>query len=274
MRKSVLATCAFLLALAGCARGPERRFDIVGRVVSVDRSQGQVTLDHEEIKGYMGAMVMPYAVKDAWAWGVLAPGQTVRATLVVRGDRSWIEGLSISQAEPSRPSSVARSPEPAAGDAVPDFALVNQDGRRIHLGQYRGLPLVVSFIYTSCPLPDYCPRTSANFAALHAALGAKAHLLLISFDPDGDTPAVLRAYGRRYLNPPEFGQWEFATGTPEEIRKVAVWFGLSYWKESGQIVHSLRTALVGPDGRIRRVYTDNRWTPAQVVAELGAGVSQ
>jgi protein SCO1/2 len=271
--------CVFVLAVCGafavssCQRTPERRFDLTGKVVSVDRSQHQVTLAHEAIKGYMDAMTMPFNVKDDWALTVLAPGQTVRATLVVQEDRSWIEGLRISKTEPAVNSTVVSS-TPRRGDEVPDFSLVNQDNKPIHLSQYRGENLLLTFIYTRCPIPDYCPRTSSNFAAIHNSLvsapssGRKTHLLTISFDTENDTPSVLREYAARYMHPPAFGEWEFATGSPDEIQKITVYFGLVYRRESGQVVHSLVTALIGPDGRLAHIHTGNQWTPGQILAEL------
>jgi protein SCO1/2 len=268
----VLAICS-AFAVSSCQRAPERRFDLTGKVVSVDRSQHQVTLAHEAIEGYMDAMTMPFDVKDDWALSVLVPGQTVRATLVVRDDRSWIEGLTISKTEPAGNPTVT-NPVPKPGTDVPDFSLLNQDNRRIHLSQYRGQDLLLTFIYTRCPLPDYCPRTSGNFAVIHNSLrslpsiGRKTHLLTISFDTENDTPSVLREYAARYMHPAAFGEWEFATGSPDEIKKITSFFGLSYWRESGQIVHSLVTALIGPDGKIARIYTGNQWTPSQVLAEL------
>jgi protein SCO1/2 len=265
------------VALSSCQRPPERRFDLTGKVVAVDKSQRQVTLAHEAIKGYMDAMTMPFDVKDDWALAVLAPGQTVRATLVVQQDRSWIEGLSISKteskAEPIGNSS-ALNPVPKPGTEVPDFPLLNQDNKRIHLGQYRGQNLLLTFIYTRCPLPDYCPRTSSNFAAIHNSLGSlpssgrKTHLLTVSFDTENDTPSVLREYAARYMHPAAFDQWEFATGSPDEIKNITSFFGLSYRRESGQIAHSLVTALIGPDGRITSIHTGNQWTPDQILTEL------
>ena len=261
------------VAVSSCQRVPERRFNLTGKVVSVDRSQRQVTLAHEEIKGFMDAMTMPFNVKDEWALLLLAPGQTVRATLVVREDSSWIEGLTISKTEPAANSTIGNSP-PMRGDEIPDFSLVNQDNKPIHLHQYRGQNLLLTFIYTRCPIPDYCPRTSSNFAAIHNSLVAspsssrKTHLLTISFDTENDTPPVLREYAARYMHPAAFGEWEFATGSPDEIKNITGFFGLSYWRESGQIVHSLVTALIGPDGRLAHIYTGNQWTPGQILAEL------
>jgi protein SCO1 len=262
--------CALMMS---CQREPERRFDLKGKVVSVDKNQREVTIAHEEIKGFMNAMTMPFNVKDDWALSVLAPGQSVEATLVISGDRSWIEGLRISKQEAIAGASTAIV-DPKVGEEVPDFTLLNQNNKPIHLSQYRGKPLLLTFIYTRCPLPDYCPRTSKNFAEISRELGTlpaatlKPHLLTVSFDTEFDTPAVLQNYAKRYRDPVKYQSWEFATGSPEEIKNITGYFGLSYWKESGQIAHNLVTALIGPDGKLLRLYKGKEWTPKEVLAEF------
>jgi protein SCO1/2 len=266
----LFSTCAFL---PGCQKAPERRFDLKGKVVSLDKEHRQVIIAHEEIKGFMDAMTMPFNVKEDWAMNALAPGQTVEAVLVVQEDRSWIEGIRISKTEPaSEPVNAVTPPE--RGADVPDFELVNQDGKQIKLSQYRGHPLLLTFVYTRCPLPEYCPRTSRNFSQICREVQSsfpaneKPHLLTVSFDSDYDTPAVLRDYARRYMNPLSFDTWEFASGSMEEIRKITTYFGLVYRKESGQIAHSLVTALIGSDGKLMHLYLGNDWTPKDILADL------
>jgi len=256
-----------------------RRFELNGNVVSVDAGRRRVTVSHEEIPGFMPAMTMPFAVKEDWALSVLAPGQSLRATLVVEGDRSWLEGITIIQSSQQGTSGApAPAPrEPAPGASLPDFKLVNQDGGRIHLHQYLGRVLLVTFIYTRCPLPDFCPRMSMNFAQIQSilqkdpGLQSRVHQLSISFDPEYDTPQVLREYGQAYsagARAGNFRDWEFATGTADEVRELANFFGLEYKEDSGQIVHTLRTALIGPDGKLVRLYRGNDWTPAELLDQI------
>ena len=267
------AIVAFCILFMNCQRAPKQRYDLKGKVVSVDKAGEQVTLAHEPVEGYMDAMTMPFKVRDKWALDELAPGQEVEATLVVQGDRSWIEGLVISQTVDSDSALIA-NPLPQTGVEVPDFSLLNQDNKPIHLSQYRGRPLLLTFIYTRCPLPDYCPLTSRNFSEIHQKLesmpesGRKLRLLTISFDTEHDTPAVLRNYAVRYMNPTDFGEWVFATGSPDQIKEIAGYFGLTYYKESDQIIHSLVTALIGPEGKLERLYLGNEWTPGQILADL------
>ncbi len=272
---------SLLLAGAACRREkslPQQRFEVQGKVVAVDKRGGMVILAHEAIQGYMGAMTMGFVLKDQWAFDVLKEGQTVRATLVVQGENAWLEGIVITAKAVSvdttrAPAEAVHPPPPGA--EVPDFPLINQDGKRIHLHQYRGKALLLTFIYTRCPLPDYCPLLSRNFAKIleqlrsDPSLAASTHLLSISIDPEYDTPAVLRRYGLDCAGKSSpFERWEFASGSPEQVRKVAEFFGLSYWSERGQIVHALVTALIGPDGKVRKIYPGNQWQPADVLTDL------
>ncbi len=269
---SILLVSLCLLA-KGCSNDPRDEYDLRGRVVAVNQDGEQVTLAHEEIPGYMAAMTMPFNVKDSWALSVLAPGQNVEATLVVQGDRSWIEDIRISGSGQTE-GSAALSVIPEPGDPVPDFRLLNQDNREIHLHQYQGRPLLITFIYTRCPLPDYCPLTSGKFAAIYHELrslprsDSLPHLLTVSFDTEYDRPAVLREYAARYMKPVQFDLWEYATGSEEQIRDITDWFGLVYEKESNQIVHSLVTGLIDPDGNVVRLYLGNQWRPDEVLDDL------
>jgi protein SCO1/2 len=276
MRKRIIfgwvAAACITMMVANCRKAPEQRYALKGRVVAVNRAQHQATIAHEAIPGFMDAMTMLFDVRDDWAISVLEPGQEVEATLVIQGETSWIEGLKISQTKSDGDSTVSNAP-PEIGVEIPDFKLINQDGKRIHLSQYKGRPLLLTFIYTRCPLPDYCPRTSRSFSDVFHGMQSmpdarRPHLLTVSFDTENDTPEALRKYGRRYMNPAAFNEWEFATGSPGEIKAITSFFGLSYWKESGQIIHSLVTALVGPDGKLVRLYLGNKWTASQILQEL------
>ncbi|MGD1156195.1 MAG: SCO family protein [Terriglobia bacterium] len=278
-----LVGLSLILAVTACQKEkpvPQQRYEVRGKVVAVDKRGGTVTLAHEAIQGYMGAMTMGFVLKDQWAFDVLKEGQSVRATLVVQGENAWLEGIVVTE-EPTPASASLASPEalppPPLGAEVPDFQLINQDGKRIHLHQYRGKALLLTFIYTRCPLPNYCPLMSRNFAKIldelrrDPSLAASTHLLSVSIDPEYDTPAILRSYGLEWAgkSPGDlFKQWEFASGAPEQVRKVAGFFGASYWTDRGQIVHLLVTALVGPDGKVRKLYPGNQWQPADVLSDL------
>jgi protein SCO1/2 len=261
----------------------EKRYELKGKVVAVNKTDRTVTIAHEDIAGYMPAMTMPFKIKDDASLEIVAPGDQIAATLVVDDLSSWLEDLVITKeavADPNAKSSDGLV-EPKAGDEVPDFGLTNQDGKRIHLAQYRGKALVLTFIYTRCPQPDQCTLMSNNFAAIDQELQKqpelyeKTHLLSISFDPDYDTPRVLRSYGAAHTgrySDETFQHWEFATGSKDEVKGIAQFFGLRYYHDTEsaeeQVIHSLRTAVIGPDGKIIKLYRGNEWKPAEIVADL------
>jgi len=262
----------------------EKRYELKGKIVAVNKSDRTITVAHEDIAGYMPAMTMPFKTKDDASLEIVAPGDQITATLVVDDLSSWLEDLIITReaiADPNaKPSDGLVEPKP--GDEVPDFGLVNQDGKRIHLGQYRGKALVLTFIYTRCPQPDQCTLMSRNFAAIDEELQKqpelyeKTHLLSISFDPDYDTPKVLRSYGASHTgrySDETFQHWEFASGTKDEVKGMAQFFGLRYYHDTEsaeeQVIHSLRTAVIGPDGKVFKLYRGNEWKPDEIVADLG-----
>jgi protein SCO1/2 len=279
----------FLLACSGfwgCGQAKrsstEKRFDFKGKVISVEKAQRSVTIAHEDIKDYMPGMTMPFTVKDDWAFDVLVPGDQVSAIYVVDGAQSWLEQLVITKEGAATASPVpGQVVEAKAGDEVPNYRLINQDGKVIRVHDYKGKTLLLTFIFTRCQDPDQCTLMSSNFATVDQGLQkqpelyGKTHLLSISFDPEYDTPKVLRSYGAAYTGrytDEKFDHWEFASGSADEVKGIAQFFGLRYYKDtqSGkeQIIHSLRTAVIGPDSRIVKVYRGNEWKPEEVMKDL------
>ena len=276
-RAATVAVLIFLaVALAACAgrRSEGQRYELKGKVVAVDRAKGELTIDHEEIVGYMPAMTMPYTLRDEDALKVVDAGDRVQATLVVTDDGYWLENPFITKGQPrANGSTTPAGMEPQPGAEVPDVELVNQDGKPISVRQFRGRALLVTFVYTRCPMPDQCPLMSANFAQVNAAIGNdpdlrnKAHLLSVTLDPEYDKPEVLRSYGAAYAGG-KFDEWDFATGDPGEIRRLAQFFGLMYGREEGQLIHSLRTAVVTPGGKLYKIYRGNEWKPEEALRDL------
>jgi len=217
---------------------------------------------------------------------MLKPGDEVTATLVVDDVSSWIEITAIVEGgSPLTPTAVVPG-EPKPGDDIPDFQLVNQDGKRVHLAQYKGKAIALTFVYTRCPQPDQCTLMSTNFAAIDRQLQAqpdvyaKTHLLTISFDPDYDTPKVMRSYGSSHsgrYSDETFQHWEFLTGSQDEVKGIAQFFGLRYFHDTEsadeQVIHSLRTAVIGPDGKLVKLYRGNEWKPDEIVSDLTSLVS-
>ena len=256
-------------------------YKLRGKVVSTNPATGEVTLDHEAIPGFMEAMTMPYKLKDPSILGELHPGDVLTADLYVSqaadADVFIDHIVVVAQGKPDyKPAVIYHVPTP--GDKVPDFALRNQDGRPIHLNQYRGKELLVTFIYTRCPLPNFCPLVTRNFAAINQELAGeadlrnKAHLLSVSFDPEHDTPERLRAYGAQYMGSDAksaFEHWDFAVAPETVLKQMALYFNVGLTPgDDGTINHTLSTTLIGRDGKVVRFYPGNEWTPEQVLADM------
>lgn len=243
----------------------------------MDRTRGKVDIAHEEIEGYMAAMTMPFTIKDKDILNSMSNGDYVQATLVVTDDAYWLENPVISKSIPGGASHPTGGSEPKVGEEVPRVALLNQHGKPLKFGPADPRATVVTFIYTRCPFADQCPLMSTNFAALHDELGkderlkTRVRLVSVTLDPAYDTPEVMREYGVRYTAGREddrFARWEFATGDAEEIGRLATFLGLMYKEDDGQVIHSLRTAVLTPDGKLYKLYRGNEWKPDEILRDL------
>ena len=253
-------------------------YKLRGKVISGNTARGEVTVNHEAIAGFMEAMTMPYKLKDPAILSELHPGDVITADVLVSPDPNADYLLDqivvVAQAKPDYLPKTQYH-VPTAGDALPDFKMKNQDGRAVHLGQYRGRALLITFIYTRCPSPNFCPWVTRAFATLEKqlaaqpALSAKTHLLVISFDPDNDTPERLKAYGAGYMGRDSFAHCEFAVPEKPVLAEMAKFFDLGMTTGGdGTINHTLSTTLVGPDGKVARFYPGNEWTPEQVLGDV------
>lgn len=258
-----------------------KRYPIAGRVVETDAASRSVTLAHEDIPGFMPAMTMPFVVleRDAALLPAMTPGASVRAVLVVADSRYWLEEIVVTGAAvPLAGASAPAAPrEPQPGDPLPDAALVDQDGRALRLAEYRGRALALSFVFTRCPMPDFCPFLMQGFARAHEklvaseALAGQTALLTVSFDVEYDTPAILRAYGLPFQKTkPPFSHWRLAGGRLEEVRRLGEALGLDFREEDRSFTHNLRTAVIGRDGKLRRLFRGNDWKADELLAELEA----
>jgi protein SCO1/2 len=256
-------------------------YKLRGKVVSTNAATGEVTIKHEAIPGFMEAMTMPYKLKDPNILGELHSGDVLTADLFVSQESDANVFLDhivvVAQGKPDyKPATVYHVP--AQGDAVPDFKLRNQDGRVIHLNQFRGKELLITFIYTRCPLPNFCPLVTRNFAKIEKQLAAdpkvkgKTHLLCVSFDPEHDTPERLKAYGEEYIGSDSrgaFANWDFAVPDGATLKEMAKFFDVGITTEADQtITHTLSTTLVGRDGKVIKFYPGNEWTPDQVTGDV------
>ncbi|MFN7915067.1 MAG: SCO family protein [Vicinamibacterales bacterium] len=279
---------AFFLGLAllasacgGGASADHKQYTLQGQVLSVQAERKEAIIRHEEIPGFMAAMTMPYSVLDAKEYQDLKAGDLISATLIVEPTRAYLQQVKKVGEAPLAVADGGAAPAAASGfeliktgAPVPDQSFVNQDGKPTSLSAFRGDAVIVTFIYTSCPMPNFCPLMDQNFAKMQAKLKEngnllKAHLLSVSFDPQIDTPKVMKEHAAKLGADPRL--WSFVTGDRDEIDKWAAGFGVSISRATNDprdITHNLRTALLDRQGNLVQIYTGNEWTPDQVLADL------
>lgn len=253
-------------------------YQVKGVVEEVMPDGKTAVIKHEEIPDYMAAMTMPFEAKNTNELRGLKPGDAISFRLIVTDDDGWIDQvkkLNVPPTElPSRPSvRLARDVEMLnVGDTLPDYHFTNQLGRAVSLSDFKGQALAIDFIFTTCPFPTMCPRLSQNFSDAEKKLKVLPnaptnwHLLTISFDPERDTPAVLKSYGERHNYDP--AHWSFLTGDLMEITAIAEQFGQVFWSEGGSISHNVRLAIIDANGKVQKIIPENKWTGDELVDEL------
>jgi protein SCO1/2 len=276
---TVLLTVALGLAAAACGRQAEtRQYELQGQVLAIQPERNEILIKHDDIKGFMPAMTMPFKVRDAAMLTGREPGDLITATLEVGDVDAHLSAITKTGHAPlETPPAVSDAPRILLpGENVADALLVNQDGKPMPFSSYRGHRTALTFIYTRCPLPEFCPLMDRHFAAIQKTIASTpslgdVRLLTITFDPEFDTPAILLAHARRRNANPAV--WSFATGEPKEVARFASQFGVYVERNpqsSADITHNLITALVDGDGRLVKRHTGNDWTPAELVADLNA----
>lgn len=287
-RASFTAVLFLALASFGCGRAekserPKKagyQYEVRGLVRGLPPDNKTIDVEHEDIAGFMPSMTMPFEVRDSKEIANLKIGDAISFRLNVTQRDSWIDRVRKIDSGQLHLPKPRLAPGPTSnaparlheGDPMPDFKFVDQDGKPVTLETFRGHPFVVTFIFTRCPIPNFCPRMSQNFAELQTAIQSSAdaraatRLLSISFDPKFDTPEVLKQYAEHEGADPAI--WTFATGDPTEVEKLTKGFSILVQPEAGTISHSLATALIDPDGKIGKIWRGNAWTPAEVLAEL------
>jgi protein SCO1 len=272
-----MALLTLLASVAGCSE--QKGYTLVGQIIAIDTTRQEITVKHQDIRGFMPGMTMAFKVRDAAQMSSRKPGDLITARLVVEESRGVLDDIRKTGEAPLP----ADAPSPPAapllekGSVVPDAEFVDQDGRKHRLSDWKGKALAVTFIYTRCPLPEFCPLMDRQFAAVQQALKAdsdlasRVHLLSVSFDPGYDTPDVLKTHARRVHADPAL--WTYLTGAPDAIDRFAAGFGVTIMREDPartEIVHNLRTAVIDEQGRLVTVLRGNEWKPDQLVDELRA----
>lgn len=277
----IALTIGAVLLLAGCGKSeksagdPARQYEARGLVRNTSPDHKTIEVEHENIPGFMPSMTMPFVARDEKEIANVRIGDGISFRLNVTDQDSWIDRvrkIDATQLHLPIPAPMTRAAGGARlheGDPMPVFHLLDQDGKPVSLETFRGHPFVVTFIFTRCPIPNFCPRMSKNFSELQKAIQsssdslAATRLLSISFDPQFDTPAVLQRYAREESADPVI--WTFATGATAEVQSLTTAFSILVQPESGTISHSLATVLVDRAGKIARIWRGNGWAPAEVI---------
>jgi protein SCO1/2 len=267
-----------LVFVAACGRGPEpKQYELRGQVLGLKPESQEVLIKHEDITGFMPGMTMPFKVADEQLLAGIQPGDLVTATLVVAETDARLSAITKTGHTPleAPPASASSGFELLKdGETVPDQLLIDQDGKPRPMSAMRGHRLALTFTYTRCPMPNFCPLMDRNFQALQREIKktpslADVRLVTVSFDPEFDTPPVLKAHAARVEADPLI--WSFVTGDRDEVERFAARFGVSLERAEGNpidITHNLRTAIIDTEGRVVNVHTGNDWTPADVLADL------
>ena len=265
---------------AACSRGPEpKQYELKGQVLGLKPESQEILIKHEDIRGFMPGMTMPFRVGEAKLLTGIAPGDLVTATLVVAETDAHLSTLTkTGHAELEAPPASASSGFELLknGETVPDQLLIDQDGKPRPISALRGHRVALTFTYTRCPMPNFCPLMDRNFQALQREIKktpalADVRLVSVSFDPEFDTPPVLKAHAQRVEADPLI--WSFVTGDRDEVERFAARFGVALERAEQNpidITHNLRTAVIDSEGRVVKVHTGYSWTPAEMLADLRA----
>lgn len=265
---------AALVASAPAASASARSHEVTG-VVREKLSAKSLLIAHDEIPGFMAAMTMAFDLADPREGAALRPGDRVRFRLQAAGDRWLVDRFAVLGQAAAPAASRGKVVRLRPGDALPPMALRDERDQPLTLETLRGRFTLVTFIFTRCPVLEFCPALALKFGAIQRRLeagprsGAGAtplRLLSVTLDPEFDRPDVLAAHGEALgANP---AVWNFATGTGDEIAALARRFAVYTERNGAMLDHTLCTALVGPDGRVREIWRGNGWDADEIFAFL------
>jgi protein SCO1/2 len=289
---------ALTLGLVGCkpaasatatggssAAETPREYSVRGVVRRVEPERRSVVVKHEEIPGFMPAMTMPFDVKEPKELNGLKPGDQISFRMLVTTNDGWIDRIQVvgsdtnAVATPPPVRITSSVPLLEAGSLLPDYTLTNELGRVIRLSEFRGQVLAFTFIFTRCPYPDFCPRMTDLFARAQKHLAGEpdapknVRFLSISFDPEHDTPELLRAYAERHNYDPS--RWTLATGAWDQLEPLTGHFGLIFGRDvpPEKMEHNLRTVVVRPSGKIQAILPSNEWQSEDLIREIRAAAA-
>lgn len=279
---TLFCTLLFAYSLPAAPVGGDqgaKSYSARGIVEKIAPDLSQVTIHHQAIPGYMMEMTMAFSVKNTNELSGISPNDEITFTLVVGNNDEWVENIhrighsagttTNGMSMPMNMSGGMMMPFLKPGDLLPDYTLTAEDGKEIHLSDFRGKVLAFTFFFTRCPLPDYCPRMNNNFEETRKILLADANaptnwqFLSISFDPRFDTPEVLASYAGIYRGDDTNG-WLFASAPTNVLADAAMRLDLVVMRQGNNISHNLRTVVLDARGGIYRLFDGNQWTPRQL----------
>ncbi len=282
MKHLFLSLALLLTVMAGCkleaapdaSQAAGKYYDAHGVVRHISPDLHSVTIQHGAIAGYMSAMTMEFPVKDTNELNGIAPSDEITFKLVVRSNDDWIEDIHcVGRRDENAANNTdlfhVPSSELMPGDSLPDYEFTSEYGSKIRLSDFHGRAVAFTFFFTSCPLPDYCPRMSKNFFEARKLILAMTNspanwqLLSISFDPGFDTPEVLTSYANFYRGT-DTNRWLFAVASTNTLADIAPRLDLMVMRNSMGVTHNLRTVVLDPQGRIFREFDGNQWTPQEL----------
>jgi len=263
-----------------CSRtGPTKEYQLKGQILDIKPERSEVLVKHEDIKGFMPAMTMPYKVQDGTMLAGKQPGDLITATLVVgetEAHLSKIDKTGHAPIDNTGGPEITASDILKPGEPVPDTTLVDENNAARPLHSYAGHRVALTFMYTRCPQPDFCPLMDRNFAAMQAEIKktpglGDVRLVSVSFDPANDTPAVLKTHAKDLKADPAV--WHFLTASPDDITGFSAKFGVTAvpsTESSAVLIHNLSTAVIDAGGKLVKIRPGNMWTPADLIADLKA----
>jgi protein SCO1 len=276
-----VASLSLAVLLFGCGRSGKdvQHYDTRGVIRGISPDRSTVEIQHEDIPDFMPSMTMEFSPRDQKEIANLKLGEAISFRLTLTKNDFWIdhvkkitrEEVDVRDPRPKATTEI-QSPRLHEGDLLPGFFLVDENGAQITAETFRGHPLVLTFVFTRCAVPNFCPRMTSQFSELQNSIkaqngiAAQTHLLSITLDPAFDTPQILKEYGAHSNEDPTV--WSLATGDEREIAELTQAFSVYRQNEGGTISHGLATALIGLDGRILKIWRGNGWSPAEVVNEI------
>lgn len=257
----VLFALLMAACVVSCRHSAPRTFPVRGVVQQINADGQSAVIQHDAIPNYMDAMTMSFEARDTNVWAGVRAGDEIEFRLLVTEDDSWIDGVKRT----GRTMPISRPSAPATTNVanatvesrhpLMDYAFTNQLGQPVTLSSFRGQALAITFFFTRCPIPEYCPRLSQNFEEASAELKAMAnaptnwHLISVTIDPEFDTPAALRIYAKRYRHDP--AHWSFLTGPKDKITELARRSGMTMEPDQGLLNHNFRTLIIDPGGKLQ-----------------------